>query len=100
MGQKIEVVATSVIGAVAVFDTDRSLSGQDGERYRSAEAAADGTTFPAELAGRLFELSGISSVYVTSNVVSVERDGGWSEDDLTAVSQVISDFFLFYVPSV
>ena len=37
MGQHITVSAPSVIGDVAVFDTDRSLSGQDGIGFSSAD---------------------------------------------------------------
>ena len=97
MGQTINVSPPTVIGRVALFDTDRSLGGQDGEAYSSAEAAEAGDTFPAGLAHRLFDLDRLlSNVYVYSNVVSVERPAGWGDDSLTAMSGAIRDFFVIY----
>ena len=54
MGQHITVSAPSVIGDIAVFDTDRSLSGQDGIGFTSADEATATDTFPGRLAARLF----------------------------------------------
>lgn len=97
MGQKIEISSSVTLGDVAVFDTDRSLSGQDGERYRSAEEAASGNTYPAGLAGRLFaDVSAVKSVYVTSNLLTIEREGGWDDDTIAEASAVIGGFFAFY----
>jgi hypothetical protein len=97
VGQKIEITSAVTIGDVAVYDTDRSLSGQDGERYRSAAEAETGTTIPADLSRRLFANDeAVISVYVTSNVVTVERTGGWDGDALDSTGSVITDFFLFY----
>ncbi len=100
MGQKIEISSAETIGDVAIFDTDRSLSGQDGERYRSAADATASSTLPARLAVRLFDADeALRSVYVTSNVVSVERAGGWDEGALEETGTLLSEFFAFYVPS-
>jgi hypothetical protein len=97
VGQKIEISNSVTLGDVAVFDTDRSLSGQDGERYRSVDEAANGSTYPAGLAGRLFaDVDGVKSVYVTSNLVTIERAGGWDDDSLERASSVISGFFAYY----
>ena len=97
MGQKIEISSSVTLGDVAVFDTDRSLSGQDGERYRSVDEAESGNTYPAGLAKRLFsEVEGVRSVYVTSNLVTVEREDGWDDGSLEQASSVIGGFFAFY----
>lgn len=97
MGQKIEISSSVTLGDVAVFDTDRSLSGQDGERYRSVDEAANGSTYPAGLAGRLFaDVDGVTSVYVTSNLVTIERAGGWDEERLDRAASVIREFFAYY----
>lgn len=97
MGQTINVSKPTVIGKVALFDTDRSLGGQDGEAFSSAPDPLHADTFPAELAGRLFvEDPKLSNVYVYSNVVSVERPAGWDAAALAATSGAIRDFFVIY----
>ena len=97
MGQTINVSEPTVIAKVALFDTDRSLSGQDGETYRSLAEAEVGSTFPASLAERLFEADRmLSNIYVYSNVVSVERPAGWEKDSLAVVSAAVRDFFVIY----
>lgn len=97
MGQTIKVSAPTVVGQVALFDTDRSLSGQDGETYRTVSEAAAGSTFPAALAGRLLDIDRlVSSVYVYSNVISVERPAGWAAETQQAMSDAIRDFFVIY----
>jgi len=40
MGKPIEVAASTIVGDVLLLDTDRSITGQDGVGYESAEAAA------------------------------------------------------------
>ena len=95
MGQPIEVTEPTVLEAVAVFDTDRSLSGQDGESF--SPAASSGDTFPAELARRIFAAdSAADHVYVFSNTISVRRTGGWDDERLAATHGLITDFFVFY----
>lgn len=77
MGQRIEVLGTSVIGEVAIFDTDRSLGGMEGETYATIEDASSGSTYPAGLAERLMRQDeSIRLVYVYSNALSVSRAGG------------------------
>jgi hypothetical protein len=99
MGQPIQVDATR-LGDVVLFDTDRSITGQDGAGYGSAAAAEASDTFPAKLATRVFGADGsVDHVFVASNQVVVRRAGGWSDDAMDAVSRVISEFFLYYPES-
>ena len=96
MGQTI-TVESRVVGDVAVFDTNRSLTGQDGAGFGSAEEAATGEDLPAELAHRLFAADDVvTHVWVQSNAATVRRTGGWAADALEAAADVISEFFVFY----
>ena len=96
MGQTI-TVESNVVGEVAVFDTNRSLTGQDGGEFASREDAAAGDGFDAELADRLFAADAeVSHVYVLSNALTVQRAGGWDDASVESASQVIRDFFVFY----
>jgi ferredoxin--NADP+ reductase len=93
MGQLIEMSSTP-LGDVALFDTDRSLTGQDSHTFT---APSDRTDPPATLANRLFESdAGVRHVHILSNTVSVERDGGWDEAALTAAEEIIANLFIFY----
>jgi hypothetical protein len=96
MGQLIRV-ATVPMGDLAVFDTDRSLTGQDGHEYGSLEEALAGQTFPAELAARLFEADDeVRHVYVLFNQVVARRSGRWDEEALAGAAEIIRTFFVFY----
>jgi hypothetical protein len=96
MGQIINVTGT-VTGDSAIFEADRSLSGQDGGSFESIDATVDNTTFPARLAARVFEAdAAVTSVFTGSNGVVVRRDGGWSDTDVTRIGSVIEEFFVFY----
>ncbi len=96
MGQIIKVTGT-VAGDSAIFEADRSLSGQDGGAFESIEATADDSTFPAQLAARVFEQdAAVTRVFSGSNGVVVRRTGGWSETDLARIGSVIEEFFVFY----
>lgn len=96
MGQVINVTG-SVAGDSAIFEADRSLSGQDGGAYESIEATVDDPTFPARLAARAFESDpAINRVFAGSNGVVVRRDGGWSDADLARITGLIEEFFVFY----
>lgn len=95
MGQRIVLRKSAVVGDVALFDTDRTISGQDGESFGSREAAAAGITFSARLAARLFDVDpAITSVFVQSNQVVVGRSGGWTDTD--AVGTAIEEFFIHW----
>ncbi len=96
MGQIINVTGT-VTGDSAIFEADRSLSGQDGGAYESIEATADDSTFPSRLAARVFEEdSAVNRVFAGSNGVVVRRTGGWSDADVARIGRVIEEFFVFY----
>jgi ferredoxin--NADP+ reductase len=93
MGQTIEVKSTQ-IGDVALFDTDRSLTGQDSHSFAGT---SDGDDPPALLANRLFDSDpSVLHVHVLSNTVSIERDGGWDNTSLAAARSVIANLFVFY----
>jgi len=95
VGQPIELRGIAVIGDVALFDTDRSISGQDGESFSSEAEARQGTSFSARLAQRIFASDpSVTSVFVASNQVTVGRSGGWT--DTVGVGTVIERFFLHY----
>jgi hypothetical protein len=95
VGQLISVAA-SVIDDVAVFDTDRSIAGQDGAAYARGADTDDGT-FPGELAGRVLEVDeAVDHLWIASNQVVARRSGGWDDAAVAAVQTVISDLFRFY----
>jgi ferredoxin/flavodoxin---NADP+ reductase len=93
MGQTISVKATPV-GNVAIFDLDRSLTGQDGVTFTEPPR---GDSPPAVLARRLWEADGqVDSVYILSNTVSVHRESGWDSDGLATASEIITNLFVFW----
>lgn len=97
MGQTIDILGTTVIDSVLVVDTDRSLGGQDGEAFSSPEEASASSTFPARLAGRLFEVDAeIDHVFVLSNTVTIRRRPGWDDESATAAGEAVSRFFRVY----
>ena len=80
MGQRIEVLDVDIVEDVAMFDTDRSFGGMEGEAFSTLDEARSATTYPADLAERLMLADGsIRGVFVYSNVVSVNRSGGWDD---------------------
>ena len=98
MGQTIEVQAQQV-DTVVIFDTDRSITGQDGSSYTSADLPDHDSAapFPARLAARLFAgLDDVDHVFVASNQVVVKRDVGWTEDTIDTATEIISQFFRYY----
>lgn len=98
MGQLIEVEATP-IGDVALFSLDRSLTGQDGVSLSRGDAGDEGA--PYELARKLFGADQqVGHVYVLSNTVTVQRDGGWDRDEVDATARVIAGLFVHYHPDV
>ncbi len=95
MGQSIEVQAT-VFDDVALFNTDRALTGQDGASFSSSEEL-DGSGFPSRLAHQLFtEVPAIDHVFVASNQVVVRRPHGWDDHVVDTATRVISNLFRFY----
>lgn len=97
MGQTIEIKKVTPIGRVLVVDTDRSLTGQDGESFTGKQTAGQVDTFPARLAVRLFEAdSEVDYVHVMSNTVSIRRRTDWDDALMTASSEVVAEFFRVY----
>ena len=96
MGQLIEVDHL-VLGEVALFDTDRSLSGQEGESYADPEAAEASGTFPGRVAAALLaEIPSIDSVYVFSNTISVKRSGGWPVERAEEAERIVRNSLVYY----
>lgn len=94
MGQIIEVLDATVLGDVALFDTDRSFTGQDGVSVASGDSTAG---IGGELASALFGADeAIAAVYTLSNTLSVTRSGGWDDDSVAVASEALRTFFLFY----
>ena len=96
MGQLIEVDHL-LLGDVALFDTDRSLSGQEGESYADPETAAAAGTFPGDVAAALLvEIPSIEIVYVFSNTISAKQSGGWSVESAETASGIIRNSLIHY----
>lgn len=96
MGQLIQV-ESSVVGDVAMFHTDRTITGQDGVSFSSADEASD-DSFPAQLATELFGADpSVDHVFIASNQVVVRRAGGWAQAPVVRVaSETVSRFFVHY----
>ncbi len=94
MGQLIEVVVT-LIGKTALFDLDRTLTGQDGFSF---PGPPDNNESPPELlAQRLFVIDEqIENIHVLSNLVTVTRTGGWDDEALAVATDVLSKLLVFY----
>ena len=96
MGQTIEVKSV-LLGEVALFDTDRTMTGQDGRGFDSVAATRGDPTTAARLAAALFEgEASINHVFVLSNQVTVRRNGGWNDETASRAAETIRDFFIFY----
>jgi ferredoxin/flavodoxin---NADP+ reductase len=93
MGQPIDVKAV-MLGTVALFDTDRSITGQDGHNF---DGPSERTDPPAELSNRLFNsIPELTNVHVLSNTVSASRSDEWSEDLLADATDIVAGLFVFY----
>ena len=94
MGQLIDVKVTD-LGGVAIFDLDRSLTGQDGMAYDRPPAEVVEPT--SQLASALFESDDqIESVFILSNTVSVARSDGWHGPALDSAAAIIRELFVVY----
>jgi ferredoxin--NADP+ reductase len=83
------------MGNVAMFDLDRSLTGQDGVSFFESPP---GSAPPETLARRLWESDNrIQSVHILSNTVSVDHGHDWNEDDVESVSEIIANLFIHWV---
>jgi hypothetical protein len=97
MGQRIEIESNRVVDKSVIVTTNRNFTGTDGEGYNSTEQATIVDSFGAKLAVDLFESDEeIGRVFVSSNVVIIEKEDGWSEAAAESAGSVISDFFLYY----
>lgn len=97
MGQLIDVTSTTIVADVVVFDTDRSITGQDGSGFASGEEAVSAPGLAARLAARLFDaVAGVDNVWIASSQVVVRRPGGWSDDAVAGAADVVRRFFVFY----
>jgi hypothetical protein len=93
MGQLIKVTERKATApGRAEFDLNRSHTGMGHERYHSL-ADAVGNRPCDVLARRLLERSGVRSVHIYSNVVTVELAPGASSAGLL---DIIRDLFTYY----
>jgi hypothetical protein len=96
VGQPIQVIDRVVLGDVVLFDTDRTLTGQDGETY-TAGADPEASSFGATIAARLLDSDDrLGEVFVLSNTLSLRRPDGWTAEALDNASETIRTFFIFY----
>ena len=100
MGQPIQV-ETTTLGDVVIFDTDRSITGQDGAAYASRADAEASDLCLDSLAVHLFDADGgVNHVFVASNQVVVRRNTDWTESEAAAAADVVANFFLYYPEAV
>ncbi len=102
MGQPIKVSVHSVPDVdVAVFETDRSLTGTETRSYVRSDGAS-GRKPGDMLAAQFFELPGIMSVSVSSNLVTLRRSPApdWDhlhwDELLPRISEIIKNLFVYY----
>jgi hypothetical protein len=94
MGQPMQVFSTTVVDDIAMFATDRIVTGQDGASFSPGDG---GEEFPARLAAEVFAADdAVEHVFVASNQVVARRRGGWDAGRTAAVAEVITGFFVHY----
>lgn len=82
------------LGETLLIDTDRSFTGQDGQKITPD---LPGTAVPGLLASDLFKLGvGIDYVFVLQNTVSVRRPGGWDSGSIDRVKAATASFLRYY----
>jgi len=97
MGQPVTVIEKpSATPGVVRYEINRTLSGMGHEVFR-APSDAVGATPSDELARRLFEHGGVSSVHIYSNVITVHLDDGAASSGL---KEIVEDLYLFYTDGV
>jgi hypothetical protein len=93
MGQPINVVEKpSSTPGLARFEANRSFTGMGHERYPSADAIVDDRAVD-ELARRLFDSGGVTSVHVNGSVITVALADGWAGAQLL---DVIRGLYIHY----
>lgn len=96
MGQQIEIKSSAVLGAMLVIDTDRSLTGQNGEAFATPQEAT-GTTLGAQLAAAMFEvLPSADHVFTASSTVSVRATEPWTDEHVAAATGAVRNFFTYW----
>lgn len=84
----------AVLGDTLLIDTDRSLTGQDGQ---TLTADFPGDSVLGRLAVALFGLGvGIDHVHVLQNTISVRGSSAWDEAAIDQVRQATGNFLRFY----
>lgn len=97
MGQTIALKESSVLGRVAVFELNRSLTSQVGEAYAGMEETEARSSIPARLARRLFEaVPDLDHVFVAGSLVTVRTGGEWSEEAHELVVAELRNFFIHW----
>lgn len=95
MGQPIQVLSKTVLETIAMFATDRGVTGQDGFSYSPSDDLGGG--YPGRLAGEVFAADdGVEHVFVVFNQVVLRREGGWDDAALERTAAVINRFLVFY----
>lgn len=93
MGQPVTVVAKrSSNPGILRFETNRVLTGMQGERYRSLDDVVD-DRWVDRLARRLFENGGVDLVSVYGNMITVRIT---DPSEAAGITQVIEDLYLYY----
>jgi hypothetical protein len=93
MGQPVTVIQRPTSRPdVWQFETNRVLTGMGGERYVAGTDVV-GNRPPDEMARRLFEHGGVSSVHVAGNIATVQLESGASPDGL---AEIIEDLHTHY----
>jgi Scaffold protein Nfu/NifU N terminal len=93
MGQPVTVIEkSSSVPGVVRFEINRSITGMGIEYFASPESVVADRPVD-ELARRLFEHNGVTSVTVNSNMITVQMASGSSTIGLKGV---IEELFLYY----
>ena len=97
MGQEVSVVEKpSPRPGVMRFETNRTLTGMGHERFTSM-ADAVGPRPAAALARQLLATGKVDSVYMYSNIISVDIAKGFTAEGL---GDVVRDMYQFWKPGV
>jgi hypothetical protein len=97
MGQPVTVIEKpSATPGVVRYETNRVLSGTGHEVFRSADEAV-GPKWTAELARRLFERGGITSMHVNGNIITLHLADASPPG---GIKELIEEMFIYYRPGV
>ncbi len=97
MGQHIVVQPPIVVGDVAVFVTDRSMTGMGAMTFQSAADTGARGGAAAELAVRLYAIdAGLRQLYVAMNTVVARRVVGWDDAHVAAMMRGIEELFVHH----